>query len=106
MADTVGIVGLGIMGGAIARNLVAVGWRAIGFDIDPARSAELEADGVEIAESVAAAASLAPSLITSLPSPQAESGGSYSRRARLLLRTSSPSRPSCARPGTSRSTAR
>src|SRR5215204_647293 len=71
MADTVGIVGLGIMGGAIARNLVAVGWRAIGFDIDPARCAELKADGVEIAESVAAAAALAPSLITSLPSPQA-----------------------------------
>src|SRR5215207_648041 len=71
MADTVGIVGLGIMGGAIARNLVAAGWRAIGFDTDPARCAELEADGVEIAESVAAAAGLAPSLITSLPSPQA-----------------------------------
>ena len=52
MTGTVGIVGLGIMGGAIARNLVAVGWRAIGFDIDPARCAELEADGVEIAESV------------------------------------------------------
>ncbi len=71
MADTAGIVGLGIMGSAIARNLVAAGWRAIGFDIDPARCAELEADGVEIAESVAAAAGLAPSLITSLPSPQA-----------------------------------
>lgn len=71
MADTVGIVGLGIMGGAIARNLVAAGWRAIGFDIDPARCAELKADGVEIAEFVAAAAGLAPSLITSLPSPQA-----------------------------------
>ena len=50
MTGTVGIVGLGIMGGAIARNLVAAGWRAIGFDIDPARCAELEADGVEIAE--------------------------------------------------------
>ena len=42
MTGTVGIVGLGIMGGAIARNLVAVGWRAVGFDIDPARCAELE----------------------------------------------------------------
>ena len=31
MDRTVGIVGLGIMGGAIARNLVDRGWRAIGL---------------------------------------------------------------------------
>ena len=34
MDKTVGIVGLGIMGSAIARNLVERGWRVIGFDID------------------------------------------------------------------------
>ena len=33
----VGIVGLGIMGGAFANNLVDAGWRVIGYDIDPAR---------------------------------------------------------------------
>ena len=33
----VGIVGLGIMGGALAQNLVAAGWRVIGFDIAPQR---------------------------------------------------------------------
>ena len=33
----VGIVGLGIMGGAFAKNLVAAGWRVVGYDIDPAR---------------------------------------------------------------------
>jgi putative dehydrogenase len=37
MDRTVGVVGLGIMGGAIARNLIDRGWRVIGFDIDPAR---------------------------------------------------------------------
>ena len=37
MDKTVGIVGLGIMGSAIARNLVERGWRVIGFDIDAAR---------------------------------------------------------------------
>jgi putative dehydrogenase len=33
----VGIVGLGIMGGAFARNLAAAGWRVVGYDIDAAR---------------------------------------------------------------------
>jgi putative dehydrogenase len=34
---TVGVVGLGIMGGSFARNLVADGWRVVGYDISPAR---------------------------------------------------------------------
>src|SRR4051812_25591931 len=36
----VGVIGLGIMGGAIAKNLAAVGWHVIGFDTDAARCAE------------------------------------------------------------------
>ena len=43
MDKTVGIVGLGIMGSAIARNLVDRGWRVVGFDIDEAKRAELAA---------------------------------------------------------------
>lgn len=74
MTGSVAIVGLGIMGGAMARNLVGAGWRVVGFDIVPARCAELAADGVVIAESIAAAARAAPSVITSLPSPQAVQG--------------------------------
>ena len=53
MDKTVGIVGLGIMGGAIARNLVDRGWRVIGFDIDAARRAELAQANVVIANDVA-----------------------------------------------------
>jgi 3-hydroxyisobutyrate dehydrogenase-like beta-hydroxyacid dehydrogenase len=71
MAGTVGIVGLGIMGGAMARNLAAAGWRVVGFDIDPARCSELAGEGVEIADSIAAVARAAPSIMTSLPNPQA-----------------------------------
>jgi len=67
----VGIIGLGIMGGAFARNLAAAGWRVTGFDIDPARSAELSQAGVEIAPDVAALAQSAPTIITSLPTPKA-----------------------------------
>ena len=48
---TVGIIGLGIMGGAIARNLIARGWAVIGFDTEPSRRSELERSGVTIADS-------------------------------------------------------
>jgi len=44
---TVGVVGLGIMGGAFARNLVADGWRVIGHDIDRARMRALARAGIE-----------------------------------------------------------
>jgi L-threonate 2-dehydrogenase len=67
----VGIIGLGIMGGAFARNLVAAGWKVKGFDIDPARASELSEAGVEIAPSIAAMAQSVPAIITSLPSPKA-----------------------------------
>jgi len=53
MDKTVGIVGLGIMGGAIARNLINREWRVIGYDIDPARCAELAQAKVTIAGDVA-----------------------------------------------------
>jgi L-threonate 2-dehydrogenase len=71
MKGIVGIVGLGIMGGAMARNLAAAGWRVIGFDIEAARRSELAADGVEITGDLAALARRAPTIITSLPSPKA-----------------------------------
>lgn len=71
MGKTVGIIGLGIMGGAIARNLVERGWRVVGFDTDPAKCAELAAADVVIVESVAHVAHNAPILMTSLPTPSA-----------------------------------
>ena len=33
---TVGVVGLGIMGGSFAKNLAAAGWRVIGYDVSAA----------------------------------------------------------------------
>ena len=30
---TVGVIGLGIMGGAFGKNLVKAGWRVVGYDI-------------------------------------------------------------------------
>ena len=71
MDKTVGIVGLGIMGGAIARNLVDRGWRVIGFDIDPARRNELALANVIVAANAGQVARDAPIVMTSLPSPAA-----------------------------------
>ena len=71
MDKTAGIIGLGIMGGAIARNLVERGWHVIGFDIDAARRSELAAANVEIAADVAQVASNSPIIMTSLPDPAA-----------------------------------
>jgi len=67
---TVGVVGLGNMGGAFARHLAAAGWRVLGFDIDAARKHAAAKAGVENA-TVEALAAVAPVIILSLPSPQA-----------------------------------
>src|SRR5215813_13672639 len=58
---TVGVVGLGNMGGAFARHLAAAGWRVLGFDIDATRKRAVARGGVEIA----------PVIILSLPNPRA-----------------------------------
>jgi 3-hydroxyisobutyrate dehydrogenase/glyoxylate/succinic semialdehyde reductase len=71
MDKTVGIVGLGIMGGAIARNLVDRGWRVIGFDTDAAKRNELAAAKIIIAGSVEQVTRDAPVIMTSLPTPAA-----------------------------------
>jgi 3-hydroxyisobutyrate dehydrogenase-like beta-hydroxyacid dehydrogenase len=64
----VAVVGLGIMGAAIAKNLVAAGFAVGGFDIDPGRLAALAAAGVASCGSAAAAARGRAVLLTSLPS--------------------------------------
>src|SRR5215813_2777360 len=68
---TVGVIGLGIMGGAFAQNLAAAGWRVIGYDLDPKRRRALAKEGVEIADGATAVAAEATTIITSLPSSRA-----------------------------------
>ncbi len=69
--DVVGIVGLGIMGGAFAQNLIAAGWHVIGYDVAPARRRAMAKHGVEIAASAVEVARRARRVITSLPKPSA-----------------------------------
>src|SRR4051812_9415255 len=71
MKGTVGLVGLGIMGGAIARNLAVAGWEVLGFDLSAERRDEAAGNGVKLAADVADLARRAPVIITSLPSPEA-----------------------------------
>jgi len=63
----VGIVGLGVMGGAFAKNLIADGWQVTGYDVDAGQRKKLAKAGVEIAQDVAALAAAVPVIITSLP---------------------------------------
>src|SRR5512146_1132791 len=67
----VGQIGLGIMGGAYAKHLLAAGFRVVGFDVDRKRREELIRRGGSAADSCGAAAAQCPTLITSLPSVKA-----------------------------------
>ena len=71
MAKRVGVVGLGIMGGAFAENLVKAGWDVLGFDVDGGRCRAMARRGVKIAPDVTALARGVPVIITSLPKPAA-----------------------------------
>jgi 3-hydroxyisobutyrate dehydrogenase-like beta-hydroxyacid dehydrogenase len=68
---TVGQVGLGIMGGAFAKHLLAAGHSVVGYDVLPARRRALGRLGGGAARSCAEVAARARIIITSLPSPKA-----------------------------------
>jgi L-threonate 2-dehydrogenase len=68
--ETVGVVGLGNMGGAFARHLAAAGWRVLGFDVDEGRKQAATDAAVETVP-LATLAAGSPVIILSLPSPQA-----------------------------------
>src|SRR5262245_18339652 len=84
---TVGVIGLGIMGGAFAQNLAAAGWRVVGYDIDPKRRRALAKAGVEIVDDAAKVVAAAPLIITSLPNPRA-----LHDSAKAIIATKAPER--------------
>lgn len=71
MADSVGMIGLGIMGGAMSANLVDAGFAVTGYDVDSSACGRLAAKGGAVAGSPGAVAQKAGIVITSLPSPKA-----------------------------------
>ena len=94
MADRkVGIIGLGIMGGAMARNLVERGWEVVGFDTDPSRRNALALAGVTIVDGARTVASEASTIITSLPNADAANAvateiAACGQPARIVIETS------------------
>jgi 3-hydroxyisobutyrate dehydrogenase-like beta-hydroxyacid dehydrogenase len=68
MENGIGIIGLGIMGGAMARNLIAAGWQVFGFDTDATR---LAIPGLTACSDAADVAGRTTLLLTSLPSVKA-----------------------------------
>lgn len=71
ISRTVGIIGLGIMGGAIAANLVKRGFAVRGYDIAPAALDRLRANGGTPVTTPAEAAQGVAVVLTSLPSAKA-----------------------------------
>ncbi len=67
MANKVGLVGLGLVGTALAELLLRRQFDVVGFDIDPQRRAELEKLGAEWAGSPAEVAGQVERIILSLP---------------------------------------
>ncbi|CAN5751487.1 2-hydroxy-3-oxopropionate reductase [soil metagenome] len=71
MADTVGFIGLGIMGKPMAKNLIEVGYDLVVYNRTREKAEELE--GAQVAESPKEVAEQSDIVITMLPdSPQVE----------------------------------
>jgi 3-hydroxyisobutyrate dehydrogenase-like beta-hydroxyacid dehydrogenase len=70
-SPAVGVIGLGIMGSAIAANLARAGFPVHGYDVVAARSRALRRAGGTAERSAAEVAVRAPVIITSLPNSEA-----------------------------------
>jgi 3-hydroxyisobutyrate dehydrogenase-like beta-hydroxyacid dehydrogenase len=64
-----GFIGLGRMGGAMARRLIQAGHRVVTFDVSKPACGALAAEGAVIASSARDVADAVPTLFLSLPSP-------------------------------------
>jgi 2-hydroxy-3-oxopropionate reductase len=69
VAERIGVIGLGIMGGPMARKLLRAGFELTVHNRTPARAEELEAEGATRAASPAEVAGQAGLVITMLPGP-------------------------------------
>jgi 3-hydroxyisobutyrate dehydrogenase-like beta-hydroxyacid dehydrogenase len=92
MERSVALIGMGLMGAALAERLLAGGWTVRGFDIDPARMDALAALGGTPASSAAEAAAGSAFVLTCLMTADitrdavlGEQGAAAGMRARAVL---------------------
>ncbi len=71
MNQTVGMIGTGVLGSAMAVVLIENGFEVVGFDIDPAKLAALGEHGIKAAASARDLADRAGAIVTCLPSVEA-----------------------------------
>ncbi|MGH8914468.1 MAG: NAD(P)-dependent oxidoreductase [Acidimicrobiia bacterium] len=67
MSDKIGMIGLGVMGSAMAANLISAGHDVLGHDIDPEKLTALVAGGGTGASSAGEVASVCDVVVLSLP---------------------------------------
>jgi 3-hydroxyisobutyrate dehydrogenase-like beta-hydroxyacid dehydrogenase len=79
MADKAGIVGIGIMGSAMANNMIQSGLTVVGYDPSPAAQENFVRMGGRLLESPRAVADEALVTVLSLPSPQALADAVFGR---------------------------
>jgi 3-hydroxyisobutyrate dehydrogenase-like beta-hydroxyacid dehydrogenase len=89
-SPAVGVIGLGIMGSAIAANLARAGFPVHGYDVVAARGRALRRAGVTAERSAAEVAVRAPVIITSLPNSEAllQISTVLKRRGAVVVETS------------------
>jgi len=89
-SPAVGVIGLGIMGSAIATNLARAGFPVHGYDVVAARGRALRRAGVTAERSAAEVAVRAPVIVTSLPNSEAllQISTVLKRRGAVVVETS------------------
>jgi 3-hydroxyisobutyrate dehydrogenase-like beta-hydroxyacid dehydrogenase len=88
MVDTtVGMVGLGLVGSALAERFLGAGFSVVGFDLDAARCDELRARGGTVAGSAAEVAGASRRIVLSLPNSEIVRGVVESIRPALASGT-------------------
>ncbi|MGH8951350.1 MAG: NAD(P)-dependent oxidoreductase [Acidimicrobiia bacterium] len=71
MSERIGVIGLGVMGSAMARNLLSADHQVLGFDVDPAKTSTFADIGGEAAGSAGDVARAADVVVLSLPTTSA-----------------------------------
>lgn len=67
MPETVGLIGLGLVGSAFTQRLTAAGYTVLGWDLDPAARQHAQALGARLADGLADVAAGARTVLLSLP---------------------------------------